>query len=158
MLNLFRKRDGQVRCQPCIGRIVIASGRVKNAKHRDECNCQRCRMTAKELVREDNPTWNGGKSVTAKGYTTILVDRDDPLRLMADKNGYVLEHRAVMARSLGRTLASYEHVHHLNGNRSDNRLENLEMWIGHHPIGVRMLDHHCPGCQCFAHKEGHTDE
>jgi HNH endonuclease len=65
--------------------------------------------------------------VTAGGYVQIVVPLDDPLILMADKRGRIFEHRLVMARHLGRVLLSEEHVHHRNGDKQDNRLENLEL-------------------------------
>jgi hypothetical protein len=50
------------------------------------------------------------------------------------------EHREVMERALGRDLLPHETVHHINGQRSDNRLENLELWSGRHGKGQRAAD------------------
>lgn len=53
-----------------------------------------------------------------------------------------------MQQKLGRPLTEFENVHHINGQRSDNRIENLELWNQSQPSGIRAKDYHCPGCQC----------
>jgi len=69
-----------------------------------------------------NPKWRGGKMVS-RGYILILK----PDHSMATKMGYVREHRLVMEDFLGRLLAPHEIVHHINGKKDDNRVENLKL-------------------------------
>lgn len=63
------------------------------------------------------------------GYRRIVIDRER-----------VLEHRAVMENILGRKLNKNENVHHKNGDRADNRPENLELWSSSQPPGQRVQD------------------
>jgi len=70
------------------------------------------------------------------GYILKSLPWEHPYITMANKRGWILEHRLVMAQHLGRNLLRSEHVHHLNGVRDDNRIENLAM--------MSMTEHlHC---------------
>ena len=71
-----------------------------------------------------------------KGYV-IWTDKSSPY---ANAHGVVYEHRHVMGTHLGRPLLEHESVHHKNGDRSDNRLENLELWSKSQPYGQRVED------------------
>lgn len=68
----------------------------------------------------------------SSGYAWVRVERG--------ARGVILEHRHVMSESLGRPLLSSEEVHHRNGVRDDNRLDNLELWVHSQPAGARVED------------------
>ena len=76
------------------------------------------------LRGKDCPNWKGGRIKTYQGYISISL-RDHPY---AQKlSGRVLEHRLVMEQYLGRYLLPTEIIHHINGIRDDNRIENLRL-------------------------------
>ena len=74
--------------------------------------------------------------LTGDGYISVYAP-DDP---MANASQRVLMHRMVMAEELGRPLLNTESVHHKNGKRDDNRVENLELWSKAQPTGQRAVD------------------
>lgn len=117
--------------------------------------CMPCTNIQRGLFHRgpNSPNWRGGRGKDGNGYIYVrLVDVQDPLQSMAHrvfgKSDYVLEHRLVMARWLGRPLEKWETVHHRNGDRSDNRIENLQLWKGRHGKGIAASDYHCSGCRC----------
>ena len=78
----------------------------------------------------------GGVALQRQGYVRIKVSHGGK----KSKNDWPLEHRHIMALHLGRPLLDHENVHHLNGQRDDNRIENLELWSESQPPGQRAID------------------
>jgi len=85
--------------------------------------------------RERHHNWKGGFK-TVEGYAMIMPTPEEALLCPPGVNGYVLEHRLVMAKALGRPLADEETVHHIDGNRARNDISNLQLRNGHHGSGV----------------------
>lgn len=89
------------------------------------------------LDRHKEPIdWQSYSNIVHRGYVTMY----DPSHPNASKKGIVMEHRIVMEKMIGRYLERYENVHHKNGDRSDNRPENLELWSVKQPKGQRQKD------------------
>jgi len=93
--------------------------------------------------------WVVQKTVSKGSYNYAVVP-EHPNR---SKNNYVLEHRIVMENYLGRLLESNEVVHHINGDKKDNRIENLEIHLHkeHAKLhgaknGHQMVILKCPWC------------
>lgn len=78
---------------------------------------------------DKNPRRHGSTVVTKDGYVAQMVH-----------GRAVAQHRVIMEQHLGRALAPGETIHHKNGVRTDNRIENLELWAGNHRRGQRVAD------------------
>lgn len=98
--------------------------------------CRKC--WGAEHTGERSANWKGGvaKAHVVRGYVRIMR-KEHP---RASANGYVPEHTLVMEEMLGRFLLPGENVHHKNGQRADNRPENLELWVKSQPAGQRAVD------------------
>lgn len=80
------------------------------------------RMTGR--IRDKSPAWNGGKFIDKDGYVMVLM----PEHKFCNTRGYVREHRLVMEKKLGRYLEPNEVVHHIDKNRKNNNIDNLQLF------------------------------
>lgn len=144
---------------PTCGQGFVRVGSNRSRYCSDECrlggaDCQRCGkhfipsrhsaglFCSKRCLYDE--VASGDRKQSADGYVYIRVEKEDGKRGVK----WMREHRYVMEGHLGRKLESWENVHHINGRRDDNRIENLELWKMSQPKGVRQKDYHCAGCRC----------
>ncbi len=108
-VHIIRGQPSSNRCKKCAskGRIATEETRLKMS-----------------LAMRTNPHL---RFIDKTGYAWIHCYRENEFYPMSNKRNLILEHRLVMAQFLGRCLTPREHIHHKNGNRSDNRIENLEL-------------------------------
>lgn len=84
---------------------------------------------------ETNPNWNGGTTITKRGYRKVL----QPFHHRADKKGYVYEHILIAEQIIGRMLNPKEVVHHIDRNKLNNVSENLHIFASH---SEHLKEHH----------------
>lgn len=144
------------RCNECRYKYLLEYQRKYREKNKEACYLRSRRSEAKNKlyylikrreryrIKQDIPLddpfrkrANGEGNIDAQGYKTI-TKRGHPNQM--DNKGRIREHVYVMAEYLGRPLFKGESVHHKNGDRLDNRIENLELWNKGQPPGQRVED------------------
>jgi hypothetical protein len=125
--KIARKKTRKTKCE------VIEDNEVCGNKHMANKMCakhyNRFRVHGDPLKKRERSPSNGE-------YVYLYMANHE----MADSAGRVFEHRFVMANNLGRSLLPHENVHHKNGVKDDNRIENLELWSRSQPAGQRVAD------------------
>lgn len=101
---------------------------LSRANYTGLCNhCNLAHNIRRTLTGKEHPGWKGGRYRSSKGWVYVYLEPGDFFYKMASEENYVAEHRLVMAKHLKRCLLSWEVVHHKNGVKDDNRLENLKL-------------------------------
>lgn len=152
--------DGEMTCDNC-GIIFIRMGAKRFCSR--ECNCKHWQKVCQEKIHNDPLLMKKRRDNSRRSYRKQKgLDLDAPLLIAKKgtghlgKNGYriifkpghpnslnrgsIFEHTYIMSEHIGRALVEGETVHHKNGIRDDNRIENLELWNNRHGKGQRVED------------------
>ena len=95
--------------------------RAKGFKHSEETKEKMSETRRGKYIGKNNPNWKGGRNKDPYGYMRVYKP-DHP---RADSRNYIFEHILIAEEMLGRPLKNGEVVHHINGVKDDNRMENL---------------------------------
>lgn len=145
----YYERFDKHTCEQCHAPMKWDRCRPDSLRHKfcsNECRGHAC-------YGPQHYNWKGG-SVSGEGYRKRSIfdyPREHlallkPMATSTKHRNYVLEHRANLAITLGRALSRNETVHHRNGNKLDNRPENLELRVGAHGVGATASALTCRHC------------
>lgn len=121
-----------IECVRCGITRPVGLNTLRNKIKKFSGNCKICNVRSR----------SNGISVSRGGYVMIrkyILSEEELAFCLGDKD-FIWEHRLVMSKYLNRPLYQHENVHHINGERGDNRLENLELWSTSQPSGQRVKD------------------
>ncbi|RLI55074.1 MAG: hypothetical protein DRP09_10970 [Candidatus Thorarchaeota archaeon] len=134
----------KIKCPICKEKRWVDKYAFKKMKTK-QCGSCTARLLLEKHRKENErgPGWRGGRSKTKQGYIRIWIEKEDEYIEMAGRDGRALEHRLVMAKHVGRLLKRNEIIHHKDGNRANNKIENLELLTRKNHQGIMT----CPHCQ-----------
>ncbi len=135
--SAYRRKRRERICKICSKKF---DGRYSNIRYGYAKYCSK-KCMGKAFSGPEGPGWKGGKFTDRQGY--IWIHKPEHPMTIKLKTQYILEHRLVMATKLKRNLKSFEHVHHKNGVKNDNRPCNLEILISNPHRGYVK----CPHCK-----------
>lgn len=132
------------------GREIDVPFRSSRVRDCDVSHCARphhaaglCQNHYGQLRRGVNPVGTQMRRYAPGEWSPWRVTRDGYVRRYRRVDGvseYELQHRVVMEEHLGRKLFPGENVHHLDGDRQNNSIQNLELWRVTQPSGRRVID------------------
>lgn len=120
---------------------VVCEKKFQTVRRGHHCCSKKCCAVAHYRRRIGKPIKgirrvHKGFYIGKKGYTILFL----PNHPQSRKDGSIFQHVVIMSEFLGRPLVKGENVHHKNGIRHDNRIENLELWSTGQPPGQRVTD------------------
>ena len=151
-----RKKGYWVRCYgkisdcPVCGKKVFATNdHIKRTKNKICCSLK---CAGKIRTGNNNHNWKGGRYIDKQGYIHIRIPNG---HCNQDIRGYILEHRYIMEKKIGRSLEKWEIVHHINHNRQDNRPENLALYPNTHNLdSIKIMEKEIMRLKCLLKKYG----
>ena len=136
-VGITSRRTGDCnRGRPMPEHVRIAVSKANKGRKKSEATKQK--LSAAKKKNFDGLVKAGHKQRRTDGY----ISRYAPEHPQATKNGYVMEHIIVMQKAIGKPIKEDEVVHHINHNRSDNRIENLKLMKKHDHMQMHMRLRH----------------
>ncbi len=114
----------KITCIDCGKARIVQPSVTKRQNYQGRCKNCAGKLNKNQFVKKPDSAY---RFYDAMGYVMVHLEPDNFYFPMAWKNGYVKEHRLIMAQHLGRCLWEWEIVHHTNNIRDDNRLQNLTL-------------------------------